>query len=764
MKGMTLLLAIAGAAFPSVVGYHVDPTQASWSGWTGHQTPYNRVSEIVTCCWDSLAYVELFAGDSGSTGGGYRVGVWDGDVELTRADGTQHQPTSWVKVENWSSQVAFTKGKEYEFRFTRAGSDSTQHYYQGGNPYRHGYMRVGSANHADMDLCMRVYGRMNAVGSLDFGADEASWHVEGPSGPEPWPDRALLAARAESCNVRTVRLDFDWWLVQKNGWDSWDFTILDSSLQALGNWAGCRILGLLARVPRWASTRWDTVTHRWSEGCPPRGLQHAFNDSANYLGRFLIATVQHCDNSGFVIHDWEVLNEVNSEDTSGKTTSSWQHPNRYRYYTDTLHVGPGLHDMCSLYVGMAQVTAQAIRSVSGHQSDRIAVNSVNWVNAPDESAPRYSGKEWLREFYDIVRRKGIPQFWDAISAHPYQETLPGPPATWPFGPSEFEAHAETLRNIMREHGDYGELWNTEFSMPGLCWWMPETSVYYRYTVATPKQDADYCCEMFTTAEGMKGLPDGAFDRNYWWFLRQPPLWGWGCWGLMDSALNVHPSYYAFKQTAEQLTGKRLNGRVTDGDTAIDNHVRIYEFEDTGGKRTWVCWKDGDTGRGVGVKLPVRANSLIAEPLAYGRTTSRYSSTVSNDGWLSLNLSPRSVFISEKTPPMRPDLRVDSVRVGRTSPVTIRTWVTNHGTRATPVRSGSRVPYPTWAVLSANGDSLAQQVRPTAIAVNQQAEFTFDLGQTELPDTVLLSFTVNPKQTYVELGTDDNTGYSLLVKP
>ena len=194
-------------------------------------------------------------------------------------------------------------------------------------------------------------------------------------------------------------------------------------------------------------------------------------------------------------------------------------------------------------------------------------------------------------------------------------------------------------------------------------------------------------------------------------------------------------------------------------------MRMYEFEDpTTLKRTWVCWKDGDAQQSVNVKLPVRTNSLAAESLAYSKTPPTFSSRVADDGWLSVTLNARPVFISEKAPPMRPDLRVDSVRVVPTSLVTIRAWVTNHGTGATPVRSGSRVPYPTWAVLRANGDSLAQQVRTTSIAVNQQAEFTFDLGQTQLPDTALLTVIVNPSQTYVELGTDDNTGHALAVKP
>lgn len=34
MKGAVLLILMTGVAFPLVVGYHVDPVRASWSGWT----------------------------------------------------------------------------------------------------------------------------------------------------------------------------------------------------------------------------------------------------------------------------------------------------------------------------------------------------------------------------------------------------------------------------------------------------------------------------------------------------------------------------------------------------------------------------------------------------------------------------------------------------------------------------------------------------------------------------------------------------------
>jgi hypothetical protein len=94
---------------------------------------------------------------------------------------------------------------------------------------------------------------------------------------------------------------------------------------------------------------------------------------------------------------------------------------------------------------------------------------------------------------------------------------------------------------------------------------------------------------------------------------------------------------------------------------------------------------------------------------------------------------------------------------------VKAWVTNHGSRATPRNPSGTQSYPTWAVLSRNGDSLAQQVYTDSIAVGQQVEFKFTLTSPPSNST-LFSVRVNPSQTYVELGTDDNTGHVLATKP
>jgi hypothetical protein len=96
MKYPVLLLLMAGAAFPYVVGYHVEPVQAAWSGWVGYQSPNNKVSEFITCNFDSLSYVELFGGGRGN-GGAYTATVYDGSAPLMTSTGNGVPDHGWVK-------------------------------------------------------------------------------------------------------------------------------------------------------------------------------------------------------------------------------------------------------------------------------------------------------------------------------------------------------------------------------------------------------------------------------------------------------------------------------------------------------------------------------------------------------------------------------------------------------------------------------------------------------------------------------------------
>jgi hypothetical protein len=775
MRWIVLTVAALAATMTANVRVYDIPPYKCYEGWTALD---GYVAEQFVACADSLVYAEFFAGQKPAhSEQGYRIEVLDGGTALLRGYATD--TLQWAYVRANLSRIpgapSLVRGKTYLLKVSHTGAQRVNYFFDPRNSYTYGAISAGGGEaqpppQTTHDLVARVIGRMNPVDSISFACDEAYWWSQ----TGYIPNGTTLADRACTAGVKRVRLDLDWHLVQYDSPDSWHVTLLDSSLRTLQRSAGCQILALLANVPNWASTRVDTVWRHVPDPietdstrvpdtciyCAPRGLQYAYNNDSNYLGRFLKRVVAYCDDSTLDIHDWECFNEINDEDTTDRTTGWWQHPNRYyagdSVVTDT--VGPGLHAMCSLYVRMAQVMDSAIRyggPDTTHLHDRIGLNSMAAVNrATEDPDPRlYAGKEWLKEFYAVADS----HFWNAITVHAYHED-----GFDPFRPGELEDNAETLRAIMSEYGDYGELWNTEFGMPAICWWGQRKGE----TLATKEQSANYCCEMFTAAEGMKGLPGGSFDRNYWWYLRQPPVWGGGAWGLVDSNLDLNAEFYAFKQTSEQLTGKRFNGRMMTGDAGRDALVRMYEFEDTTTlKRTWVCWKNGGAGSGgLNVKLPVRTDSLAAESLAYTGTPPPFSAPVAPDGWLSLSLNERPAFVTEVTDTLRPDLRVDSVRYSPSpGPMYVKAWVTNHGSRATPRNPSGTQSYPTWAVLSRNGDSLAQQVYTDSIAVGHQVEFKFTLTSPP-PDSTLYSVRVNPLQTYVELGTDDNSGYGLAAKP
>jgi hypothetical protein len=169
LKLAVAMAMMCGLASASVVGYHVEPVKASWSGHTDTIPPNNYVSQTVVACWDTLERVELFAGAKGS-GGTYRAGIWLDGHEVIWSTATQSQSESWVKFDSWSAPFAFTKGKTVTIRFTRGGTDSTQFYWAedpnsptGNGPYHYGHMIVGGQSQTTRDLAMRCLGRMNPV-------------------------------------------------------------------------------------------------------------------------------------------------------------------------------------------------------------------------------------------------------------------------------------------------------------------------------------------------------------------------------------------------------------------------------------------------------------------------------------------------------------------------------------------------------------------------------------------------------------------------
>lgn len=122
-KVLVLVTLMLSSSHGYVSAYHVEPVKALLSGWS---PLYENVTQTVTCNFDSLSYVELFCGaiaDSGT----YNLDVRDGetgDRVAYKYDVRQNRDHGWVRFDTLAIVGPFTKGKTYEVRFTRSGSDS----------------------------------------------------------------------------------------------------------------------------------------------------------------------------------------------------------------------------------------------------------------------------------------------------------------------------------------------------------------------------------------------------------------------------------------------------------------------------------------------------------------------------------------------------------------------------------------------------------------------------------------------------------------
>jgi len=159
--------------------YSVEPVKAAWSGWTRTILGQDTISQTITCNWDHLdgatgGYVELFAGDHGA-GGAYNLEIKDvtaGQVVAKEENRTPGGSHTWLKFSNIQMEPgrSFTKGKLYEFKFTRSGSDSIQYYYSQDNPYPYGSI-VNPSGLGSFDLALRAYGVMDTIGADWFGVN-----------------------------------------------------------------------------------------------------------------------------------------------------------------------------------------------------------------------------------------------------------------------------------------------------------------------------------------------------------------------------------------------------------------------------------------------------------------------------------------------------------------------------------------------------------------------------------------------------------------
>ncbi len=739
---LALLMAL-GFASASVVGYHVEPVKAMWSGWTEAMPGRDYVDQQVVACWDSLERVELFAGAKGN-GGSYHVAVRDGGSVVMWADGTQRQNESWLKFENWNTHVAFTKGKEYVFRFSRQAGSSPIQFYWDEDPYQYGQLIVGQQAYPDRDLACRVYGRMNAVTDSFWGA-KAGLPVPGMY--------STWASRAVEAGLRLVPIGFDWAEIQPGQQDTYRLQNRSLEVSWMHDSAGAEIVGTLATCPSWASSCTNSTRVQSDSGrhtchhCPPRGLWAS--GDANLWAEFVGTVVGRFPD----VHAWECWNEPNSNcttlvepdqrklDTGDWGAGWWRYPN-----IDTSYEVNDVRGLCSLYLRLCWVTDSVIRTKDGHDNDRVLIGALFQVTdswADDTLGVVIGkGKDWLRMCYDMAALPGgHGVFWDGVSVHPY-------PGWWlqlRFPLDTFEAEAETLHAIMRAKGHYGELWNTEMG--------------WGRTDPDRQPAANNLCEVYVRSLAAQAQPGGSYARTCWWAFNELDT-TFGHYAMLDPALNPYPGFYAFKQCCARLTSKRFNGRVMTGDTLTDPLVRIYEFEDPASlKKTWVCWGPGEYAI-TPVKLPARSDTSEATNLDYGDNPQPSPACAEASGWLSRGLALRPVFITEpdRESLVRSDLVVDSImvpagaRVG--SVMDIHAFVKNIGNAGTP---------DTVALDFLCDDSVfLHATSEWAIDSGDTYEFSFEINP--IPSWMhgwhLFSARVNHGQTYVEKdGMDDNAGYA-----
>jgi hypothetical protein len=768
---MMALLLISGVALPYVVGYHVDPVKAMWSGWALGDVNHG-VSQSITFNFDSLCYVELFAGTKGN-GGAYTAQVLEDGDPVMQSVGYQDFDCRWVKFDQWTDTVAFTKGKQLTIKFTRGGGDSLQYYYSGNDPYKYGAM-PNDIDPNPYDLCMRVYGLLRPTDSSYFGVDDCNfvpWY--GPDSTNRTRLRDAAADSARDAGIGSMMVYAVWPKLLGDNDTTLSWSEFDAHLWEVETAHACPVVNI-QQVAKYASSRQAWIYRPDGEGslsyhlewdtsvfCAPKNLFAPIEDDTNYWARYIEELVTHDESEQWrrpwehpcsFVHTWEIWNEPNDTCTyslrylSG-TTGWWRRPNLQ--YTSGYG---GLTGLCELYTRMAYVAASVIRDQPGHEHDTILIGSTHQVFAEDDTVLAM-GKKFVRECYEIAEDEYGGAFWDGISFHPYQ-------GGYGFRPGFFEESAESLRTVARQRGDDDvQVWCTEV---GILYSGLTDTAYYQ-------SDAmQYLPQLYTTALASQALPGARYDRCQWFFYSSINMW-WpipygliGLWTLANRNDTIWPqssywekfsSYYTYQGLVSQLAERRVEQRILAGDSAADTLFRLYQFEEPDGRKKWVGWAVDTIGRGsesCEVRIPVRTDEVAVQG---GQNVNADA-----DGWLRRTLHPSSQCLSEVGIPTRPDLVVESLTVSPDVPH-VHSWM---DVRAYVKNVGRTTPESTLVRFFCNDSQFASYWIPEEIDSGQTAQAVlvfYDVPQW-MHGQSLFRAEVNPGQEFVEKnGMDDNAGYA-----
>ncbi len=792
-KAITVLLVVAGlsTAYGLLKAYEVEPVKAQWSGWTDTMPPNNRVSQTVTCCWDSTVYVELFTGQG--SGEEYQVDMLTYPGGFPVAEGYRTDPRSYVWVHfdlNTTYPESIIRGRKYEIRFTRAGQARLNYYFQHGDPYPYGKLRLGGYEQTDQDLCMRVYAKAGVDGIFAVQSVIGwKWGSTEPFDMENWP---YCIEREDEVGVQYDKLGYGFWSIVQPVRDSWRWWWMDS-LVGLFARSGVQPTMSLCR----SATDWSYGTVSWKHGVV-KNLYFGVMDSNNYLARYVYEMVYRYGPRGQYWQEHNVpykplmLYECASEPAVAAFQSANSDP-RYHWK------GYWMYEPDS---GWLWITDAAYRRIYDEWRDRYPNETFPWANrrkgsflevysryvivvdsavkwaaselwVPEESIPRiagycvcpsqensegYSPSEWLEGYEEY----GVDEFFDVASYHSYHDV-----------PEDYEPDLNGLRYEFNDIGfEPRTFWHTEAGWP---------------TVASTREGLDLAdtlkairlVESYALMQAANALPAYSLEQLTWFvftarYLRdgQSNNW-WHRWGITDSTpgasgFRMFKPAYAYQQWRNLSQDASFEERLPSVNP--QDPVQILQYEDGEGRKMWISWRQLEfPTTDEPIRIPACSPVVDTFRSAYDANPGSGPASCEQDGWLELTVNHRPIIVVEQPEVSRPDLVVDSVVlvpehpfVG--GPLTIKTWVRNHGNRATP---GYMAPdsvdeeNPTRVSFYCNEEPIGEAIRSRSIGVGETAvlEFFWPGVPPHQAGPALFYAVANQDQEYVELDMGDNAGYA-----
>jgi hypothetical protein len=226
-------------------------------------------------------------------------------------------------------------------------------------------------------------------------------------------DRELDAIAA--MGARWVRVDVNWAQIQSGGPSSFNWGVLDPTVQAITA-RHMKVLGLITYTPRWAR---------------PSGASSTYGPDPDQFATFASAAVQHYSAMGVTAYE------------------IWNEPNVSYFWTPAPDPAAYTRLLRAAYAAIKAVEPQATVLTGG-----TSPASTNGTN--------YSPVDFLRGIY----ANGGHGSFDAVANHPYcWPAYPGDAAGWSSW-YQMYGTSPSLRSLMSANGDAAkQIWGTEFGAP-----------------------------------------------------------------------------------------------------------------------------------------------------------------------------------------------------------------------------------------------------------------------------------------------------------